>query len=230
MQLVDADPRHAQHRVETVALPPFERDVCGDQRADENHCGGTVIFEILEQPLDLRPEQHSTAHSGEHPQRSARGVEGEKRQPADARRASERRSEQRDAGNELRNEEHVEPEALEPRLRLTHARIGRERDAAQYPHDPIAVTPAGDVPRDVGDDAPCQRHREHCDRGQFSSGGEPSGNNQRGHGRQRNPDLLDEHVAEDDCQSVLTDDGREVVGHRCARGLRRISISLSVPK
>ena len=148
----------------------------------------------------------------------------------DARRASERRSEQRDAGNELRNEEHVEPEALEPRLRLTHARIGRERDAAQYPHDPVAVTPAGDVPRDVGDDAPCQRHREHCDRGQFSPGREPSGNDQRRHGRQRNPDLLDEHVAEDDCQSVLTDDGREVVGHRCARGLRRISISLSVPK
>ena len=60
--------------------------------------------------------------------------------------------------------------------------------------------PARDVPRNVGDYAGEERDREHRDRGQLSPGGERSGD-----------------VAEDDSQSVLTDDGREVVGHRCTK-------------
>ena len=77
--------------------------------------------------------------------------------------------------------------------------------------------PARDVPRNVGDDAGEERDREHRDRGQLSPGGERSGDDQCRNGRYRKPDLLDEYVAEDDSQSVLTDDGREVVGHRCTK-------------
>ena len=121
VQLVDADPRHAEHRIEAVPFPPFERDVCRHQGADEKDCRGAVILEIFEEPLDLRPEQHPAAHTGGHPQRSARGIEEEERQPADARRARERRRKQRNAGNKLRNEEHIATPELEPRLRLTHA-------------------------------------------------------------------------------------------------------------
>jgi hypothetical protein len=105
---------------------------------------------------------------------------------------------------------------------------------------------AGHVPREVGDDAGEQGDCEHRDRGQLSIGSERSGNDQCRDGRYRNADLLDEYVAEDDSQSVLADDGREVVGHpmrifvrravdespavSCARSLTLVPLCFNFPR
>src|SRR5215831_15831061 len=113
VQLVDTDPGHAQHLVEAVPLPPLERYVADHDRDDDQDRDTSIALQVRKQALDLGAEQHPAAHTRYHPQRPADSVEDKERQPADARRACERRREQRDTRNELGDEQRVESPALE---------------------------------------------------------------------------------------------------------------------
>ncbi len=159
VQLVGRDPGHAQHAVEPAPLPVLpgheDRQPRGEDDDGAAAEGGERIEDAVDRPVKDHPEHEPAAR----PQEGAAAVPREKRQEARACRAGERRRHRRKTRNELGEEQRREPEAVEERLGLMHAGVGRQRDAAEGAQHPVSLAPAELVPAGVGDQA-CDQRRE----------------------------------------------------------------------
>ena len=202
-ELVDGDARGGDEARQAPALPRLVDDVHGEQRADERRRERRVLAHPREQPLDLRAEQVAGAHRRPDPQRCARESRGDERGKAHVERARDRRRNGREPGHELRHDDREEAVALEDALGLAHARVGRQRDAAQELQHAVAVAPPRPVPQEVRDHRRGDRDREHPKARQPRAGGQRAGDDHRRHRGDRKPELLQEHVEADERHAVL---------------------------
>src|SRR5687767_8142082 len=102
--------------------------------------------EPADEQLDVLVEQRAERERSKRAQRAA-GAEPEQETPhCQPERAGERRSDVREARYELRHEKRRCPVALEKRLGLAHAGVGRKRDPARELQHAVAVSPPGPQP------------------------------------------------------------------------------------
>ena len=210
-QFVGGDAGDAKHLVEATPLPPFDSDIRGEQREDDRDRRGPDILQALDELGDLLMEDHPGADRDSGPERSSHAVPQEKSGPAEVHRAGERRADGGQAGKEFRHGQHEAAPALEGVFGLAHARIGRKRNAAKELHDAIAIEPAGHEPDSVANHAGHERDREHRPRGKLSVHGQSARDDERGNRGQRRSKLLRQHVREYEYQSIMRDEGNELV-------------------
>src|SRR5205814_8309675 len=146
-------------------------------------------------------------------QRAARGVQ-EKLERAAARRAGERRRNRRKSWDEFRDEQRLHSPSLEIRFGLAHARIRRERDAAEKSKNAIAVDASEEKPNPVGDERRDQRADHHVRRRHLSAARQCAGDDQRWNGRNRHADLLEKNIERDQRDSVTEDERSEAIFQR----------------
>ncbi len=215
-QFIHCDARHAKHLVEAPPLPPFEGDVGSEERGYDGDRREAEILQPRQELRDLRVKDDSRGERDPGPERGAHAVPEEEAGPGEVHRARERGADGGQAGKEFRHREHEPAPALEVDLGLAHARIGRERDPAKQPHDAVAIEAPRDEPGSVADHAGEQRHRKHRPRGELSVHRERSGDDEGRHRRQRQPELLGQHVDENQREAVVRDEGNEFV-HEAAQ-------------
>ena len=150
-------------------------------------------------------KRHPRGYRYPGPDHDAQAVQQQERRPAEPHCARERRRDGGQARDELRQHERQSPPALKANLRLPHAGIGRERHAAQQLHHAAAVAPAGDVPERVADAARNERDAEYRPGRKLSLGRQRAGDDQRRGRGNRQADLLQQHVRENERQPVLRD-------------------------
>ncbi len=155
------------------------------------------------------------------PQQRADEVEQHELPVAQAERAGERGRDRRESGHELREHHRRGAEALEDRFGLAHARIRRQRDAAQRPQHPRAETAAGEIPERVGDDRGERADQHERQEPVFAQRQVRAGDDERRIGRDRHARLLGQHVREHEPQPVLLNQCDQLVHDGRSSSIRR---------
>src|SRR5205807_5052202 len=93
----------------------------------------------------------ATGDRGAGPDQRADTVVEDERERAASRGAGQRRSDRRESGDELRDQQRLQSPSFESSLGVSNTRVRRQRNAAERAQDAIAVAAAEKEPHVIGD-------------------------------------------------------------------------------
>src|SRR5664280_519290 len=114
-------------------------------------------------------------------------------------------------GDELREEKRREAVRVEKALGLSHAGVGGKRHLAERLEDLLSITPAEEEPDRVGRDRRDQHGGEELSERQLAVRRERARHEERRDRGNREAELLEEDVQEDEPDAMLQDEARELV-------------------
>ena len=208
----DADARHAQEPVEAPPLRPLDDDVEQERAPEEQRARRRRGSRGRKAARSIAPWKRTPSARALPAQSSVPpAVNSEEAGKRRARGARERRRDGGIPGDELREEKGREAVRFEEALGLAHAGVGRERHLAERLEDLLSVAPAEEEPDRVGRDRRDQRGGEEPSERQLAVRRERARHEERRDRGDRDAELLEEDVQEDEPDAVLEDEARELV-------------------
>ena len=197
------DAHRAQAPYQQMTLQEFHTGINDYQCCRHHHAARAHALHPRQRLLHLRTKHHARHHRDDGPQQRARRAEHDKTRETHAHGPGQRRCHRGKAGNVFRHQQRRRTPALENSLGLIDAAIGLDGDAAQRAQDAVAVTPPGEIPRQIAEQRRGKRHAEYGRRRQLPAGRERPRDDQHRHRGQRQPKLRQQHIAEHQQQPVL---------------------------